>query len=269
MKNLRTGIAYAKNSFKESFAYRIDYLFRIGGLFLIVFAQVFLWKALLGAKGEIATGAGNVTVRDMTTYVIVSTAMSTLISNNVIDLIDNRVNTGQIAMDLIRPASLRTLLFSTTIGRNIFSFLFILLPVTLVAVILFGFQPVSPLDGLLFTIALINGIVINFFISYGIGLIGFLVISIWHFRRFVSDLMNLFSGAWIPLWFFPGVLITISNYLPFQSMYYVPIRILIGNQDLSWQLSAIGQQLLWSGGLYVITALLWRGCVNKLVIQGG
>jgi len=269
MKRVRIYIEYAKNAFKERFAFRTNYLFRIGGRLLFLFAQVYIWRALMGANGQVSTSVGTVTLQDMVTYIIVSTTVATLIGNNVIDVIDARVRSGEIAMYLIRPMNFRNMLFSSTMGANLFNFLFILLPVLIFGVIAFGFMTPSPANAALFILALINGIVISFFINYAIGLLGFLYMSIWHFRRFIGDLMSLFSGSLIPLWFFPGWLAKVSEFLPFPMTFYIPIQILLGKSDVLDCMLLIGRQLLWIVVLYGVAKLLWQGSVKRLVIQGG
>jgi ABC-2 type transport system permease protein len=107
-----------------------------------------------------------------------------------------------------------------------------------------------------------------FLINYAMGLIAFWYLRGWQ-NTILWTLNRLFSGATIPLWFFPSVLVTISNFLPLRLMYFVPISVYLGQVTPIDCLNLILQQFLWIGILYLLTKVVWRTAINKLVIQGG
>lgn len=260
---------HLKNSLKENLAYRTNYFFQLGGRLLSVTAQVYVWSALLGSSGQTTSSMGVITLQDMTSYVIISVVISTLVNNNVIGIIEERIRDGLIAFDLIRPMSFQLLTFCRAFGISLFNFLFSLLPVLIFGILVFGLNSPSLPNILLFLWSLLNGIIISFLVSYSVGLLGFVFISIWHLSRFLTDLTLIFSGSWIPLWFFPGFLAKIAEYLPFRMIYFVPTSIFLEKYTTNEGLTLILIQLIWIGILYVLSRGIWARVVHKIVIQGG
>jgi len=212
---------------------------------------------------------GVITLSEMTTYVLMSTIISTLVSSNVIENMNDRIRNGQISMDLIKPVNFKTYMFCSMIGRSFFNFLFQLLPILAIGLIFIRIEYPSTQNLLLFCITLVNAIIIMFLISYSLGLLAFWWMRMWEVDVLLGTLINLFSGAWIPLWFFPKILVNISNFLPFRLMYFVPISVFLGKVELVDCMYLLIQQLIWIVVLFGMTRLMWRAAIKKLVIQGG
>jgi ABC-2 type transport system permease protein len=143
------------------------------------------------------------------------------------------------------------------------------LPVLVITVIFLDFQLPSLPNLILFLVMVVNTLVIMFLIVFNLGLLSFWYMAMWQVDIFFGSLMELFSGRFLPLWFFPQILVSISAFMPFRLMYYVPISIYLGMLDISDCWLAILQQLMWIVILLGITALMWRSAIKKLVIQGG
>lgn len=266
---MRKYFEYIKNAFKESLAYRVEYFLGITQRLFILLVQLYLWRALLGQSEQASTDMGVITLNEMTTYVLISTIISTLVSSNVIENMSDRIRNGQISMDLIKPVNFKTYMFCSMIGRSFFNFLFQLLPILAIGLIFIGIEYPSMQNLLLFCITLINAILISFLISYSLGLLAFWYMSMWQVDALLWTLIRLFSGAWIPLWFFPKILVNMSNFLPFRLMYFVPISIFLGKVELVDCMYLLIQQLIWIVVLFGITRLMWHPAIKKLVIQGG
>jgi ABC-2 type transport system permease protein len=194
--------------------------------------------------------------------------IGTLLTVNVVWNMTDRIRNGQIARDLLKPMNFQAYTFANMLGQNMFAFLFQLLPILAVGIIFVGMNFPSIPNLLLFLFTMINAIVISFQINYIIGLVVFWYLRGWQ-ANIVWMLNRLFSGAYIPLWFFPTFLVTISNFLPFRLYYFVPISIYLGTLTPRDCLYAILQQFAWMIILYGLTMLEWRAAMKKLVIQGG
>lgn len=266
---MRKYFEYIKNAFKESLAYRVEYFLGIAGTLFRLLVQLYLWRALLGQSEQASTDMGVITLSEMTTYVLMSTIISTLVYSNVIENIDDRIRNGQISMDLIKPINFKTYMFCSMIGRSFFNFLFQLLPILAIGLIFIGIEYPSIQNLLLFCVTLVNAIIIMFLISYSLGLIAFWTIRIWEADMLLGTLIRLFSGAWIPLWFFPKILVNISNFLPFRLVYFVPISVFLGKVELVDCMYLLIQQLIWIVVLFGVTRLMWHIAIRKLIIQGG
>jgi len=260
-------LKFIQISFYNGLAYRVEYFVGTFRNLVILLVQLCVWRALLTA-GSVTTSTGVVTLREMNTYVLISSMIGTLLTVNVVWNMTDRIRNGQIAMDLLKPMNFQAYTFANMLGQNMFAFLFQLLPILAVGIIFVGMNFPSIPNLLLFQFTMINAIVISFQINYIIGLVVFWYLRGWQ-ANIVWMLNRLFSGAYIPLWFFPTFLVTISNFLPFRLYYFVPISIYLGTLTPRDCLYAILQQFAWMIILYGLTMLEWRAAMKKLVIQGG
>jgi ABC-2 type transport system permease protein len=260
-------LKFIQISFNNGLAYRVEYFIGTFRNLVILLVQLCVWRALLTA-GSVTTDSGLVTLREMNTYVLISSMIGTLLTVNVVWNITDRIRNGQIAMDLLKPMDFQAYTFANMLGQNMFAFLFQLLPILAVGVIFVGMDFPSPLNLLFFLLTMVNAIIISFQINYIIGLVVFWYLRGWQ-ANIVWMLNRLFSGAYIPLWFFPSFLVTMSNFLPFRLYYFVPISIYLGTLTPLDCLYAILQQFAWIAVLYGLTMLEWRAAIKKLVIQGG
>ena len=79
----------------------------------------------------------------------------------------------------------------------------------------------------------------------------------------------LFSGATIPLAFFPEPLKTIVNYLPFQSIYNAPLSVLLdGNPEPAKLLTTLGIQLFWCVVMNIASRLFWKLSLKRITVNG-
>jgi len=267
---MRPYIEQLKNVFKQEITYRADSLLNMisGILFLLV--QIYIWRALMGATGQVSTSAGVIDTRDMATYVVISSVISVLLSTTIFEIIDDRIRTGQIAMDILKPVNFQALMFSTTIGTVLRRSFSELLPVLLIGIIFFHIKFPSLENFLFFLIAVSCSVLINFFITYGIALFAFWYPApSWHWSRLYRDLMRFLSGSLIPLWFFPSILVQLSQFLPFKHIFFTTISIYLGRVDRGEIVLILLQQIFWIVSLYGLAELIWRQGIRKLVIQGG
>jgi ABC-2 type transport system permease protein len=82
-------------------------------------------------------------------------------------------------------------------------------------------------------------------------------------------IQDLFSGALLPLWLFPAWFVSVSAILPFQSTYYLPLSLYVGQAPLDSAPRLIALQLVWCGVLAVGTRFMWTRAERRVVIQGG
>lgn len=248
--------------------YQFNYIMNILGRLLNLFAQYFIWRALLVNK-PVSTASGVISFETMISYIIVSSIISTLTSNNVISTIDKKIGTGSIAMDFVKPMNFIAYIFCDSLGNNLFQFVFQLIPVAIIAIFTFGIQVPTILNFVLFLITLFLGMIIYFFICFCLGIIGFWFTQVWVLGRFLSDFVSLLSGSLIPLWFFPNTLQPLINALPFKFLYYIPISIYLGTLKSNTCMYQIIEQLLWCLILFAAALLVYSRAIKKLVVQGG
>ena len=67
----------------------------------------------------------------------------------------------------------------------------------------------------------------------------------------------------------PETLKTIVSYTPFQSIYFTPINIYLGELDGASIVNSMLVQIMWILILGAIAGIMWNKGTKKLVVQGG
>ena len=73
----------------------------------------------------------------------------------------------------------------------------------------------------------------------------------------------------MPLWFMPAGIRKIISFTPFESIYFTPVRIYLGELEGMDILLGMALQLVWIAVLAMIANIFWKQGVKKLVVQGG
>ena len=265
---MRLYFQFVANAVKSNTTYRINTFFRLISELMSLFVQVFIWKSLL--KGGSATSqVGSIRLDEMITYVVISLGISILTSTDVIGELNNRIRSGGIAFDFIRPFSIKLNVLCAAVGQMIAAFIIRFIPVFAVALTVFDIGVPGIGDLCVFFAAAGLGFVLYLQITYLVALSGFWYIEMWHMNRFLSDVIRIFSGAWLPLWFFPDALYRVSSFLPFRLMYYFPISVYLGKIGPDETRKLLLQQVLWIAAVMLMSALVWKSAQRKLVVQGG
>ncbi|OUC99139.1 ABC transporter permease [Streptosporangium minutum] len=181
--------------------------------------------------------------------------------------LSGRVRTGDIAVDLVRPASLQMWSLADDLGRACYLLLLRSLPPTVVGAALFGLvTPVSPVTWVFFAASCALGMVVSFAWRYLMALSACWVVDD-RGTQSLSLLMTLFfSGMVLPLNLFPGWLGSLAGALPWSAMVQVPADVYLGKRDV---LEALGFQAAWAAALLALGALVTRAARHRVVIQGG
>jgi ABC-2 type transport system permease protein len=118
-------------------------------------------------------------------------------------------------------------------------------------------------------LAAAGGVVVLFLIQFMIATMGFWLEAIFGFRDIIVTIDSLFAGRMIPLSALPGLIATISQWLPFQFTLYVPVAIYMGKFSSAGLFGALGLEALWIAVLFGASRLLWRRGLVKYASQGG
>lgn len=82
-------------------------------------------------------------------------------------------------------------------------------------------------------------------------------------------IMNVFSGALVPLYLFPNWLVQIADVLPFKAVFHIPLSIYVGKMTGLEILYSIGYQVFWVGILFTFCSFIWVMAKKRLVVQDG
>ena len=127
----------------------------------------------------------------------------------------------------------------------------------------------TPLNILFFVISFCFSIMINLSLSFVLGMITFITTNMWGILQIYQAVFRLLSGALIPLSFFPPIFEKILTYLPFSSLISAPANILLGVMNLNEICKVLIIQFVWLILFFLLTNLIWKKVVHRLVVNGG
>lgn len=192
--------------------------------------------------------------------------------NDVDNRISNKILSGDLAIDLLRPVSVFTFELGYAVGTRILGMLLEFIPSGFIFSIIF-FPDFLTLSSILkFMVAITLSFVIFFLINYMIGLTAFFIKSNYSLQSIKFVIISLMAGAYIPLEFFPKWFNKIAAFIPFEYIFYWPVQILLNRELIRGTphfLKVIVSQLAWIGILFILACILWKQAIKKFCAIGG
>ncbi|QIJ62954.1 ABC-2 family transporter protein [Streptomyces sp. JB150] len=183
------------------------------------------------------------------------------------DELMERIRTGDVAIDLYRPADLQLWWLASDLGRAGFQLLGRgVVPFAFGAVFFEVALPSEPLRWAAFLVAVGLGVVVGFGIRYLVALSAFWLIDGTGVVQ-MSWLAGFFcSGMLLPLNVFPGELGEVVRALPWSSLLQAPADVLLGTAD---PLPTFAFQAAWAVALLALGRLVQSAATRRVVVQGG
>lgn len=214
-------------TYKEWSAYRTHSMVSIfvGPVYFIV--QYFIWSAVYGD----VTSIQGMEFTSMVRY-FGATALIGYLTMDFADWnLSMLIRTGKFLTFALRPIHHRFFALSQKIGHRILGFFFEFLPCYFIFLFLFRVNLVPDhIPWSLLSIAL--AFLMNFYVNYTLGILSFWFVQSGGIRSVFNFVGSFFSGALIPLVFFPQWLQKIQFFLPFQYTTYVPAMVVTGQYRL-------------------------------------
>ncbi|MFG2041314.1 ABC transporter permease [Dactylosporangium sp. NPDC048998] len=257
-------LALARISAKNALRYRLTFV-------LSLFAVLFQFVAMMAVWHELLAGRSmnGYTWEQMRAYLLVAFASGALAGLFVDMRMAHRIRSGLVALDILKPVRYQEARFAEMLG-GLWIEAGVVLMVALATVLLFGGvpRPAGP-ETALFVVSLALLVVLKFLVLYGCGLACFWTQNYMgvHWARIA--VVNLLSGALVPLAFLPHWLRTAATWSPFAGITSTPGLILVG-QLTGWRaLLFVVVQAGWAIVLWVGAKALWRVAVRQLTVNGG
>jgi ABC-2 type transport system permease protein len=205
-----------------------------------------------------ASSAGSVNFRKIAAYFLIATAVNNLVFLSGIkfgSVLAKAVKYGDISNFLIKPVNVLHDYLATMIGNMGVTYavsgIFLLLGLVLQ-------PPASLLACLLFFAYLPLALIISYSINVLVGTVAFYFTEASSIKNVTNHIVSVFSGAWVPLSFFPGTLRTIVSFLPFQAAVFGPTQALQTTSLNSTAVTAIAVSTGWAIVLYAVAMIAWR-----------
>jgi len=263
---MKTSWAFARQHFHTTAMYRLDFLLWSTSILILMYGTRWVWITLYTQR----PGAFGVSLQQMVTYAVLSMAIENLFYTGPPYYMAQQVRSGAIDVDLLKPLDFHFHMLARSTGEMLFRIIVLALPAMLVGYFLFDLQlPANSQSGFLFVVALLLGYLVNFHLEFLLGSIALVTLEIHSIDWAFHATSRFFSGQFVPLWLFPGVLGPLAGILPFRSIFSTPLSIYTGVLSGGSIIQAIGFQLLWLIILLIISRWLWERVQTRIVSQGG
>ncbi|MFF9769771.1 ABC transporter permease [Streptomyces sp. NPDC014636] len=227
---------------------------------------VYTYRALWDEKPHL----GGYDQAQAMTYVWLGQAfLSTLAlgGGGVEDELMERIRTGDVAVDLYRPADLQLWWLAADLGRAFFQLLGRgLVPFVFGALCFPVYLPADAGTWAAFLVAVFLAMLVGFGIRYLVALSAFWLLDGTGVAQMAWLTGYFCSGMLLPLNVFPGTLGEIVRFLPWSSLLQAPADILLGQGD---PLSTYLFQVVWAAALLGAGRLVQSAATRRVVVQGG
>jgi ABC-2 type transport system permease protein len=257
----------ARTSLEITFVYRAGFAVNMIGTIFYVVAMFYLWQTIfLGNPGSL----GGFTWPEMKAYLLVAFLLNSLLTWYQEWVMGEDIREGIVAVDLARPIDFQASRFARAIGPVPFEFISAIAVGAIVAFAFGGITlPADPAHVGLFLISAALATLIKFGIVYCVSMAAFWTTGTEGITVGRMAVQNLFSGALIPLVFFPDWLRGIAAVLPFQALISTPALTYLGKLDGPTTALMLAVQAGWAVALIVLGRLVWRRAVRAVTINGG
>lgn len=232
---------------------------------ILTYTYMALWDARPGLGGYDQAQALTYVWLGQSLYVVFA-----VMGGGFEDELIERIRTGDIAVDLYRPADLQLWWLSADVGRAGFHLLGRgVVPLTFGALVFDLVLPVDPLRWLAFLLAVALGVLVSFALRFLVALSAFWLLDGAGVAQITWLAGMFFSGMLLPLNVFPGTLGEVARALPWSALLQTPADVFLGKHsgtDLLWTYAF---QAAWAVGLLAVGRLLQTAATRRVVVQGG
>jgi ABC-2 type transport system permease protein len=263
----RTFGAIAASGFRRHSTYRQAAVAGVVTNTVFGFLRYYIFAAAAGASGRVA----GYDRTQLATFVWVGQGLLAVIAIWGWTELADRIRTGEIAADLLRPIHPVTSYLAADLGRAGFAALSRLVPPVLVGLFLFEvYLPHRRATPPLFVLSVLLAVVVCFGCRYLVNATAYWLqdgrgaLMLWTLSS------GVLAGLYFPLGFLPGWLEAMLRYgTPFPSLLQIPLDVLVEREPAAMQFGLVGVQLGWAVALLAAARWVQRRAERRLVVQGG
>lgn len=265
-RSMRKYLTLTKCGILTRLAYPASLAGTATAIFVYMYVFFELWSYTLNVSAApVLAGMG---LKPLLWYLL-ATEIMVLSQISVASSISASIRDGSIAITLGKPVNLGLYSFFLSFGESLPLFSVNALIGGLTTVLLVGpLSAVPPGNVLCFLLLGFCGVVLNFLISYSIGLLAIIIEDTSSLEWIYSKLLLIIGGALMPLDFFPSGIKNILDYLPFSAIIYKPAMTLVG-KNIDGVVHTLAIQGVWIVIATSGCALLYRKLIAEISINGG
>lgn len=256
--------ALARATARAALTYRFSLLLGLGAVLVQLVALLAVWHVIL-AQAPV----DGFTWPQMRAYLLVAFAAGTLVSILGDFRMAFRILDGDVALDLVKPIDYQKARLAESLG-GLWIELLLIGVVVGVTLALTGGVDTPPGPALaLFAASMLLLVPLKFLIVYVSTLACFWTQNYMGVQWARLAVINLLSGALIPLVYLPHWLATAAQWSPFAGLTSTPALIFLGRVDVRDGLVLVLVQLMWVLALWFGARLVWRKALRRLTVNGG
>ncbi|ATO17156.1 hypothetical protein CO540_27735 [Micromonospora sp. WMMA2032] len=231
------------------------------------FLRCYIFLAATGAAGAVA----GYDRTQLATFVWAGQGLLAVIAIWGWTELADRIRTGEVAADLLRPVHPVTSYLAVDLGRAGFAALARLVPPLVVGPLFFAvYLPRHWATVPLFLLSTLLAVVVCFGCRYLVNATAYWLQDVRGPMILWTLGSGVLAGLYFPLGFLPGWLEATLRYAtPFPSILQVPLDVLVEREPMSTGLGLVGLQLVWAVLLLALCRLVQRRAERRLVVQGG
>ena len=260
-------LAFAASAFQTQLAYRGQVWALALGYFINISAKVAIWTALFAGQASV----DGVSLPQMVTYAIIAGSVDVGWHwEQFVQKVGAQIKSGDVAVYLLKPLRYPAMLFSAECGNLGFGVTSLVVPVTILAGLLYGFTPPATVThGVLFLAMWAVGFAMMFLLAGIAALLSFWLLTTFALEWILTALLAVLSGRIVPLWFYPEQAAAVLKYLPFAWVAFHPTAVYLGEVDVEGAIPLLVIGLAWVAALTGIVMFLWSRASRRLIVQGG
>ncbi|WP_436534376.1 ABC transporter permease [Actinoplanes sp. HUAS TT8] len=257
--------ALARATARSALTYKSNLFLGLCAVLFQLVALLAVWRVVLGDSPSVQ----GFTWPQMRSYLLVAFAAGTLVSVFGDFRTAHRIQSGLVALDIIKPLDFQRARFAETLGGAWIEVVVVAVVAGLTLSFTGGVDLPSGTASALFTASLLLLVPLKFVIVHLSTLACFWTQNFIGVQWTRLALVNLLSGALIPLTFLPGWLAAVAQWSPFAGLVSTPALIFIGRVDPGRGLLLVAVQLGWVVALWFGARLIWRAALRRLTVHGG
>ncbi|MFF5290699.1 ABC transporter permease [Paractinoplanes globisporus] len=256
--------ALARATARAALTYRFNLLLSLGAVLVQLVALLAVWRVIL-AQAPV----NGFTWPQMRAYLLVAFAAGTVVSILGDFRMAFRILDGDVALDLVKPIDYQKARLAEALGGLWIEVILIGVVVGVTLAVTGGMDtPAGPALAL-FAASMLLLVPLKFLIVYVSTLACFWTQNFMGVQWARLAVVNLLSGALIPLVYLPHWLATAAQWSPFAGLTSTPALIFLERVDLGEGLTLVAVQLGWVLVLWFGARLVWRAALRRLTVNGG
>ncbi|MCA2216673.1 ABC transporter permease [Jidongwangia harbinensis] len=247
-------------------AYRADFVLQLLGVAVQTVAVIAVWRVV--TAGGTGSAAG-LTWDQLKAYLLIAFATGTLMSGFTDWQLAERVLSGNVALELVKPVDYQLARFAEALGY-VAGEVVVVLAMGTVLLVAFGGVPVpGGAQAVLFLISLLAVIPLKFGLIYLSGMACFWTESYYGVGVARVAVTNILSGALVPIALYPDWLQALCRLSPFPGIVSTPALVFLGEVGVAEAVRLIAWQFVWIAVLWLGARTVWRLAVTRFSAHGG